>query len=818
MEDNIKSRLKSHISRGEAVLFIGAGFSTDAFDINGNNIPDSKQLSNELWQIAFPDQDYDSTAHLGDTFYSAKQRGFNRTSGLISSRLSVDSRSLPEFYKIWFSVPWTRCYSLNIDDLEQAALRKFSFNRSLISISATTQKEIGVRIANNLEVVHLNGGVWDKLDDLTFSAVDYGIRLTQPDAWWDKCVADIMSRPIVFVGTELEEAQLWQYVQYRQQKGKRGVRELRPGSYLVCPNLNRARQNILRELNIDWVPMTASEFAMSILAECTRESELGHEELRTKLDLEKRRTLPQLVSDLSTRKQSGKTEYLMGAEPTWNDINAGIAIEREVDIDIYKNAKEALLDKEISKPLLLTGTAGSGKSTSLMRLGLKLSAEAVPVYWVDEQSNIETAPLGELITKSEGPVAIFVDDADLWGYLINDWMRELPLIRPGVLIALAIRSSKVESLIRPAQLQGTPIQEISMPYLADTDIEALIEVLAKENRLGVLKGMSHEQQVMIFRKEAGRQLLVAMIEATSGKRFEEKVVEEFLDLPPLARQLYSIICLVSSQRYTLDREDILLANGRSDNETLNELENLVKRNIVIRDGNLHGYRARHRVIAERVINASQFKADIGEIYEGVSFAFAARIDRNSPRTHRSWRRFIRFMSHTFIQQLLGEDEGRSVYEKLEPLLNWDYHYWLQRGSFEVQADNGDMDLATNFIGQARSISSGNNIVETEWAYLLMKKANQQPGNISSQGWFLEGFKILLEQCEIRGDIDPQPYHILGSQTLTWTRVAPISKIEKRSILEEAMKVVDFALEKHRDSKELSGLPRALKAAWLKTST
>jgi hypothetical protein len=94
-----------------------------------------------------------------------------------------------------------------------------------------------------------------------------------------------------------------------------------------------------------------------------------------------------------------------------------------------------------------------------------------------------------------------------------------------------------------------------------------------------------------------------MIQATSGKRFEEKAIEEFEELPPLQRQLYAVICVVSSQRYTLDREEILLACGRSDNESLNELENLVRRHVILSQDKLSGYRARHRVIADVVINA-----------------------------------------------------------------------------------------------------------------------------------------------------------------------------------------------------------------------
>jgi hypothetical protein len=601
--EDARARLRAQISRGEPVLFVGAGFSAEAHDTTGLSIPDSQQLTEELWRIPFPGEPCDSNTRLGDAFFTAKQHSSSETLEFIRTRLSVDSNTIPDFYKTWFSMPWVKCYSLNIDDLEQAAARKFKLQRGVISISATSGETKGVPRVNDLEVVHLNGGVWDKLDDMTFSALDYGGRLARPDSWWTGCVADIMSRPVIFVGTELDESLLWQYVQYRLLKGARGARELRPGSYLVCPKLNRARQRILKELNIDWISMTAREFANLVLVDLNSESEMGHKELRAKLDMEKRRSLPQLISELASHVGPEKTEYLMGEEPTWADLQSGRAIERETDSKIYEIAQTVLSSKESTKSLLLTGTAGSGKSTSLMRLGLKLSSDGVPTYWVDEQSNFEVARLWELVAESDGPMAILIDDADLWGYLISDWARELPKIRAGVLFACALRSTKVDILLGPAALKGSKTYEVVMPHLTDADIESLISVLDNENRLGVLKGKSHEERVEAFRKQAGRQLLVAMIQATSGKRFEEKAIEEFEELPPLQRQLYAVICVVSSQRYTLDREEILLACGRSDNESLNELENLVRRHVILSQDKLSGYRARHRVIADVVINA-----------------------------------------------------------------------------------------------------------------------------------------------------------------------------------------------------------------------
>lgn len=813
--ESVQARLRSQISRGELVLFIGAGFSVEALNSDGRALPSSRSLTEELWKLAFPDKPYDADSRLGDTFFAAKRHSASQTAAYLNSRLSVDSITVPDFYKTWFSIPWVRCYSLNLDDLEQAIARKWQLKRNILSRSSTSGKLNGRKTENDLEVVHLNGAIGDKLDDMTFSAIDYGGRLATPDKDWINCVTDMMSRPVVFVGTELDESPLWQYMQHRHDKGARGTRELRPGSYLVCPVLNYARQRILKELNIDWVPMTARQFEESILASFGVESELGHDQLRAKLETQKRRNIPRLVSELATESQPARTEYLMGQEPQWADLQTGRAIERESDSKLFETAKAILEGLVPSKPIIVTGTAGSGKSTSLMRLALEFTADGVPTYWVDEQSNIKISGLAHLVGETKGPIAILVDDADLWGRTVTGWARELPKIRAGVLFACAVRSTKIDGLVDTATLGGIEPCEVVMPHLTDADIEGLIAVLDRENRLGILKGKPHAERVEAFSKEAGRQLLVAMIQATSGKRFEEKALEEFTELSPLSKQIYALICFVSSQRYTLDREEVLLACGRADNDTLNELENLVRRNVVFRRDTLTGYIARHRVIADTVVHAPNFQPFIGQVLEGVCFAFANRISPTEPRSNRNWRRLIRFINHEFILQMICLEDGRRVYERLEPALHWDHHFWLQRGGLEVQ--EGNLSLASNFLEQARSLAPEDDYVQTEWNYLLMKRAAQFPLNRSAHEWFHEGYDGLLDQIDRKRGSDPHPYHVLGSQTLAWVNAASLSTIEKRTILYGALETVKAGATKHLRSEELKKLSKDLESAWLMTS-
>ncbi len=814
MRQGIQARLARQLSLGQAVLFTGAGFSSEALDSQGAPLPSSSRLAEELWQVARPDSSFDPATRVGDAFEAAKARNRSGLTTLLRRRLSVQSTTLPDFYRVWFSVPWTRCYTLNIDDLEQATARRFDVGRPLVSVSATTERTEGRSGSAQLEIVHLNGSLGDDLDSLTFSDPDYALRLTGPERWYAQCVVDISTRPVVFVGTELNEAPLWQYVQYRRSRRLEGLSELRPGSYLICPNLNAARAETLRQLNIEWVPMTARQFAEEILAMMSSQCAEGHAVLRARAEGEERRNKPQLILELAASRTNQRTEYLLGYEPTWKDLRSGKAIERNCDSQVYEAAQSILGGSAV--PLVIAGTAGAGKSTSLMRLGLRLAAEGIPSYWIDDESNIDPSGLRQLIRSSKGQIAILVDDADLWGAsTLSGWARELPTLRAGVLFAVALRSSRVDPILRPELLESVKPIEIVMPPLTDSDIEALIDLLDREKRLGVMTGMGHDERVRSFRERAGRQLLVAMMEATSGEKFDEKAITEFSQLDERQRLLYAIICLVSSQRYTIDRQEVLLAAGSSDLIATNALEALATRHIVVRKDINFDYRARHRMIAEVIVAGMEFRSYVEPVLEGVCKGLAMTVGPTLSRNDRRWRRLIRFTNHDFILHITTPDVGSRIYDSLEPLLHWDYHFWLQRGSLEVES--GDLSLATHFLGTARSMRRDDRYVETEWAYLLMKKAAKQPTNVSADAWFTEGRAYLEQLIGERGKVDFYPYHVLGSQGLAWIRQAALGREEKRALLKSLADKLDEGVANHPRAEEIKNLAQDLRREWLLTA-
>ena len=141
LKSHTLARLRSQMSRAQLVLFIGAGFSSDAKDRFGKQIPDVRQLKQELWDLCFPSAEFDESTLLGDLFGAACRQEPRQLEVLLTNRLTVDPDSLPDYYQVILDLPWHCCYTLNVDDLILAATRRFGLRRTPAPISATYTNE-----------------------------------------------------------------------------------------------------------------------------------------------------------------------------------------------------------------------------------------------------------------------------------------------------------------------------------------------------------------------------------------------------------------------------------------------------------------------------------------------------------------------------------------------------------------------------------------------------------------------------------------------------------------------------------------------------
>lgn len=246
------------------MLFTGAGFSAEARCRAGNPLPDGAQMAADLWQLLFPGEAPDESS-LADLYDVALVLAPDALREYVATHLKVGDASLPESFRAWFSAPWRRVYTLNVDDLEAAVARQFALSRPLRTVSALSEPP--AEIPDALDVVHLNGIAGDIASQVTFSTMQYAARLACRDQAYEQLVDDLASAPFVFVGTKLDETVLWQHVELERRANhrERGS-ESRPHSFLITPALSRARQILLESHRIHWVRATAAEIAEDLVA------------------------------------------------------------------------------------------------------------------------------------------------------------------------------------------------------------------------------------------------------------------------------------------------------------------------------------------------------------------------------------------------------------------------------------------------------------------------------------------------------------------------------------------------------------------------
>lgn len=793
------------MKNGELVLFTGAGFSAEAISVAGTKVPVGAALRETLWQFAYPGEPFEESSALGDLYQIAVRRAQNRLGDELRRILTVNHSELPDFYRIWFATPWRTIYTLNLDDIAEAAVRRFRLPVPITSISAISDETLPV--GGQLMSVHLNGRISD-FPKVTFSDVQYGERTALPDAWYRHLSADLSAFSVVFVGTVLDEPPLWQQVAVRRLRERRS-KELRPRSFLVTPTLSRPRQDVLAELNIDWVPMTAKEFAEEVLLQMQPSAEEGQRYLASVRSPHPAAALLSPVSELLTETRADLADYLMGREPSWADVTEGFAVVRQFEKGLVDRIRS-----ENARIVIISGTAGTGKSTTLLRLAIALQASGRSGRYLDIDTELSIQRVRSQIRQLDADFLV-IDDVDVFGTSAGPLLADMCDENPKLVILVGIRSTRLDTLDVRASLTDFGSLVVDVPSLADSDIDSLIEALTRANRLGALRGLPDIQQRRVFERKAGRQLLVAMIEATSDERFDHKIRSECAELSNGEQFVYAVVALATRFRQFVRRDEVLIAVGADSSDAIADIESLVRKQILIR-GELGDLVVRHRVIAEEALRFFKEQGVYSYVVEGLLFTMALKAGgpEQSPHT-REHRLLVRLLSRQFLlQEIVNGQRIREVYASVEDVLSWDFHFWLQRGAFELELNN--LEGAEMFLSQARGLAPDDYRVQTEWAYMLLKKACRlaEAGDNRAPALAEEGFADLYDVIWKRGKQDSYPYHVLGSQGLSWSRRATLPALDRTALLNNLLQTVREGRKHHPRNRELELLDSDLYVAYL----
>jgi hypothetical protein len=120
----------------------------------------------------------------------------------------------------------------------------------------------------------------------------------------------------------------------------------------------------------------------------------------------------------------------------------------------------------------------------------------------------------------------------------------------------------------------------------------------------------------------------------------------------------------------------------------------------------------------------------------------------------------------------------------------------------LEVEVGDLPRAENFLNQARSLAADDPKVETEWAYMQLKRAAQEAPAPGSDERAREAIEALEDAIARRGRADSYPIHVLGAQGLSWVRRAGLPRDERIRLMAKLRSIVGEGVKWHPYVKEL----------------
>ncbi len=601
--------LRTALESGGCVLFVGAGIGQHASASDGTHAPDASTLALELatkYHLPPPEEpDLARVAGIVERRY-----GRLELETFLKERLA--DLTPDEALKWLVSRRWAGIFTTNYDRV---------IERAYELVPNPPQKPIPLTIASDLvrhdprfevPICHIHGALFNTDNpQIQITDDDYSRFRERRRMLFEFLKHEFATSPVLYIGYSNRDTN-WKVI----------IAELSaefypsplPQSFRIAPKTDAYEAELLASRNIATVECTLQEFyeaALPLLALDSADTDRYRAvasqvpaDLRTAFENNPAPTA-RLVSSWTYVNQAAFHEvpnvasFLRGDRPNWALVGARELFERDVEEAVY----DELLDFATSstkKPstLIVLAPAGYGVTTLLMTLAARLVKDkAGPVFMLKPGSPALEGDIEFAATLSDSKPFLFVNGASDHASTIHTMQRRLEDIGRPAFLVLGERLNEwrvAHGRLNPKEYQIEP--------LSDPEIYRLLDLLSRHSELGVLAPLSRDLQFAAIKQKHGKELLVALREATEGRSFDAILENEFRGLQsPLARRLYLAVCCFN-QHGTYVRDALLAQLLRVDlvqlyEQTASSTQGVVIYDCVNQARDAYAARARHRTIA-----------------------------------------------------------------------------------------------------------------------------------------------------------------------------------------------------------------------------
>ncbi len=698
------------------MLFLGAGASLGATAPNGEQLPTTTELSVALADEFLGGEDADkplgviAELAISETDLTTVQSFIHDT--FRDFQPAAFHRLIPTFR--WAALATTN-FDLLIEhayqDCKQPAQELVPFYKNADRVDAK------LRTPTSVPYIKLHGCI-SRHTDLTIPLIlttdQYVTHRRNRNSLFDRVKYYAGQYTVVFVGHSLADSDVRQILLELSEEGTDRSRY-----YIVAPNFSDRQRRFWETKKITALPCSFAEFvaaantALDPALRAVSTPPTAHP-LEGRIVKSGRSfsepTLALLRSDLTFVREDmpcplvSPEVFYKGASLGWSPIQQNLDAPRRLTDSMLSDC--ILLD-EVDRPTacdfyLVKGHAGAGKTTFLKRLAWEAAVTfSKTCLYYSSTARLPYEAVAEIADLVNDRLFLFLDRpvdhvSDLT-YLLRRARRE------SQRITVFCTERANEWNVECGPLKVLLNDSFDLKYLSLPEIGDLLAKLEENNALGLLADLTEPQRVAAFAQKAGRQLLVALHEATMGKTFEEIIYDEYCSIEPeTARNIYLTIC-------SLNRLDVLVRAGlvkRVHGVSFSAfrerfflpLESIVQTLDYVAGRDM-AYQARHPWIAETVFERALVSPD--ERYD-LYMRLLDAVDVGYSVDRIAFRRLIR--ARDLLQLFHDPVLIRTLFKKAHQISSDDAYVYQQDAIFEMRRENPNFSAAYDLLSVAERLA------------------------------------------------------------------------------------------------------------------
>lgn len=709
----LPQRLISVLKSGRIVLFLGAGANYHCKMTSGEGMPTGNKLSEMLSQKfqVRKASSLQETAELAEANSSRAALNTYIIELLTGATPSSSYRLISSFR--WSAI-FTTNYDLLVEDVYKASSR---IQKLKVYYTSTQQMDDG---PNEVPFYKLHGCI-SRADTtegrLVITPDDYADYRRNRARLFNRLADLLYDRPFLYLGYGRQDSNFRDILAdvYEEMKGQI------PEGFALFPGKEPEDELVWRKKNITLIDTDVDEF----LKEIDRLVPNREQSQEIKLDFpvlkQYEQISPSNFQELLTFFEipvnkygalSDPQSFFKGAEAGWIDLQSQVDAERDIYDEIMINLLEDALSVDLqSTAYTILAEAGSGKSTLLRRMAFDLTKDFnQTVFWYSGERRISFNIIENLFKETGNRVFVFVDRASKYLGNLGQLKRDCSAEKIPLTLILADRPNEW-NYSGGGSFRYTKSWTLSR--LSDLEIKRVIIKLEEFGCLGNLVDLHEQDRIDRFREYSDRQLLVALREATEGKKFDELIVEELESIHDQnAREAYTYICFMNAFGKGVRASTLARSLGKS----IIDLAKLlgILGSLVNQKGEI--YTARHAIIARIVYNSVSEHSRID-----ILDALISRLDLGYLSDSHTFRSLM--TSEELIDSLGSIDTRRRLFASLRNVNPDEVYIDQHEARMEIRSvdDGGSLERAEKLIKHAIKRTNNSALSIRHTAGLLYKQ-------------------------------------------------------------------------------------------------